>query len=369
VNASAPRLVIVGGGILGTMHAVEGARRGYSVTQLDRDPVPRGASVRNFGLIWVSGRASGAELDLALRARERWEEIALLAPSAGFRAAGSITVASNPSELAAIELAAAAPDAAQREFELLTPAQVREASPAVAGAVLAGLWCRRDAIVEPRRTLGALRNALDATGNYRWLPGRQVTDVRPHGVLDATGEWHDGDLVVCCPGASPGPLLQDHLSAAPLRRVRLQMCETEPFAGTVTTALADGDSLRYYPAFEGAPRDKLATQDDVAARWRAQLLLVQRLDGHLTIGDTHEDVEPFPFDVHEEPYRHLTEVAGRVLGLPVPPIERRWAGVYSQVTDERLYYRAEVAPGVVVVTGPGGRGMTLSPAIAEESFL
>jgi glycine/D-amino acid oxidase-like deaminating enzyme len=42
--------------------------------------------------------------------------------------------------------------------------------------------------------------------------------------------------------------------------------------------------------------------------------------------------------------------------------------VYSQVTTPYLYYRAEVAPGVVLVTGPGGRGMTCSPAIAEETF-
>jgi hypothetical protein len=28
-----------------------------------------------------------------------------------------------------------------------------------------------------------------------------------------------------------------------------------------------------------------------------------------------------------------------------------------------------VAPGVMLVTGPGGRGMTCSPAIAEETFV
>ena len=33
-----------------------------------------------------------------------------------------------------------------------------------------------------------------------------------------------------------------------------------------------------------------------------------------------------------------------------------------------LYHRAEAEPGVVLVTGPGGRGMTCSPAIAEETF-
>ena len=33
-----------------------------------------------------------------------------------------------------------------------------------------------------------------------------------------------------------------------------------------------------------------------------------------------------------------------------------------------LYHRSTVTPGVVLVTGPGGRGMTCSPAIAEETF-
>ena len=68
MTAGTPRLVVVGGGVIGTMHAVEGVRRGYEVVQLERDVAPRGASVRNFGLVWVSGRADGAELDLALRA-------------------------------------------------------------------------------------------------------------------------------------------------------------------------------------------------------------------------------------------------------------------------------------------------------------
>jgi hypothetical protein len=32
------------------------------------------------------------------------------------------------------------------------------------------------------------------------------------------------------------------------------------------------------------------------------------------------------------------------------------------------YLRAQPGAGVQVVTGPGGRGMTLAPAIAEETF-
>ena len=47
---------------------------------------------------------------------------------------------------------------------------------------------------------------------------------------------------------------------------------------------------------------------------------------------------------------------------------RRWEGVYAQCTDGDVCAREEVAPGVWMVTGPGGRGMTCSPAIAADTL-
>ena len=60
--------------------------------------------------------------------------------------------------------------------------------------------------------------------------------------------------------------------------------------------------------------------------------------------------------------------AEAILGRPLPPTTRRWAGVYSETTDGGVYHRSELAPGVLLVTGPGGKGMTCSPAIAAETF-
>jgi len=51
------RIVVIGGGVLGTMHAAELVGRGHEVVQLEREPEARGATVRNFGLVWVSGRS------------------------------------------------------------------------------------------------------------------------------------------------------------------------------------------------------------------------------------------------------------------------------------------------------------------------
>jgi FAD dependent oxidoreductase TIGR03364 len=376
-------VVIVGGGVLGTMHAVMARRRGIRVVHLEREPEARGASVRNFGLLWVSGRRAGPELALALRARQLWEEIAAGAPGTGFRPAGSLTLATDEAELRVLGEAAGLPDAKERDFELLGPDGVRAVNPALRGEFLGGLFCRADAIVEPRLALPALRASLAGPG-YEWLPGREAVGAADHGVRDHTGLWHRADLVIVCTGANFTGVAGPHLAAASgggLRRVRLQMLQTEPFPGRLTTAVADGDSLRYYPAYDVPGRALLAPQHPVAAAARAQLLLVQRADGGLTIGDTHAYDEPFAFDVDEAAYDHLRSRAQALLGAPLPTTRRRWAGVYCEVASGAdgspsasppdsgaLYHRSQIAPGVVLVTGPGGRGMTCSPAIAEETF-
>ncbi|HXJ26482.1 MAG TPA: FAD-dependent oxidoreductase, partial [Streptosporangiaceae bacterium] len=96
-------MVIVGGGVLGMMHAVQARQRGLDVVQLEREAGPRGATVRNFGLVWVSGRAGGGELRLALRARELWEQIAEQVPATGFRPYPSLTLASGEAELSLLK--------------------------------------------------------------------------------------------------------------------------------------------------------------------------------------------------------------------------------------------------------------------------
>jgi FAD dependent oxidoreductase TIGR03364 len=365
------RIVVIGGGVLGTMHAVMARRRGYEVVHLEREGEARGASVRNFGLVWVSGRRAGAELALALRARVLWAELGAAVPGLRFRPAGSLTVAADDAELRVLKEAAALPDAVLRDFELLDAGAVRTANPALRGELAGGLLCRSDAIVEPRQVLPALRGYLAGDG-YKWWPGREVTEIAPNAVRDHTGAWHHGDLVVLCPGAVfTGVVGRYHRSLARdgVRRVRLQMMQTAPLAERLTTAVADGDSLRYYPAYDLPARALLPPQAPVAARTRAQLLMVQRADGGLTIGDTHEYDEPFAFDVDSDAYDHLQARAEAMLGAPIPRVRRRWAGVYSEVsTGSALYHRSEPEPGVVLVTGPGGRGMTCAPAIADETF-
>ncbi|MGY5631652.1 TIGR03364 family FAD-dependent oxidoreductase [Streptomyces sp. NRRL WC-3795] len=367
------RVIVVGAGVVGTMHAWHAVNRGHEVVQIERETEARGASLRNFGQIWVSGRAGGEELETALRARELWEEIGARVPALGFRPNGSLTPVRGDLERAVAEAAVARPDAAARGYKLLTPGEARAINPALRGDFDAALYCERDAAVEPRTAQLALRAELLRSPGYTFLPGREVREVvGERAVRDDHGEVHTGDAVVLATGAWLGGLVRELAGPdLPVRRVRLQMMQTDPLGEPLTTSVADADSFRYYPAYASPALDELNArqpQPATAAEHAMQLLMVQRADGGLTIGDTHEYEHPFAFDTVEDPYDHLTGVVESLLGRPLPKIRRRWAGVYAQCTDtRRVVHRQRVRDGVWLVTGPGGRGMTCSPAIAETT--
>jgi glycine/D-amino acid oxidase-like deaminating enzyme len=190
-------------------------------------------------------------------------------------------------------------------------------------------------------------------------------------VTDDAGHQHRADLAILCPGAAVRGLATRLAGPLPVRPVRLQMMETAPLGEPLPTAIADADSMRYYPAFRGPALDTLLAaqpQPAVAREHRMQLLCVQRLHGGLTIGDTHAYDDPFDFATDDAPYEHRRQAAEAALGRPPPPVVRRWAGVYAEPTEPgALVHRARLGDRSWMVTGPGGRGMTLGPVLAEQT--
>src|SRR6202050_724252 len=68
-------LAVVGAGILGLSCALAAARRGLKVIVVERDVLAGGASVRNFGLVTITGQEPGV-WRLARRSREVWQAVA-----------------------------------------------------------------------------------------------------------------------------------------------------------------------------------------------------------------------------------------------------------------------------------------------------
>ena len=366
------KVLVIGGGIFGTMHAFFALKNGYEVVQCDKDLIAQSASIRNFGLIWVSGREAGPELELAIRSRELWEEIGAQVGNIGYRSNGSLTVAVTKAEWQIVNEAANMMDAGLRGFTSLTKSQVLELEPNLNGNYFGALQCSLDAAIEPNLLFSGLRSKLLENPNYKWINNFEVLELveEVNGVtaISSDGLEITADEIYICIGAYHKGFLAPFLENAPIRRVRLQMGATEPLNFKINHSLADGDSFRYYPAFKDLSLSKLSEQSPIAKEKAMQLLAVQRFDGSFTIGDTHEYQEPFEHEIFEAPYEHLQNVLANILGRPAPRIQRRWEGIYSQITSYDIYFREEIFPGVHVVTAGGGRGNTLAPAIAEESF-
>ena len=267
-----------------------------------------------------------------------------------------------------MEQAARQDDAGIRQWQLLSAESARGLCPELSECSAGALYCGRDAVVEPRLAVNTLREHLRRRRGYSWAPGREVVLLGERKVKDEHGEWFAGDRVLLCTGGQGVGLVAPHLGGPRVRRVRLQMLQTEPYPGTLGPALADCDSMRYYPAYDAGALAWLPPQAPIARSFAAQLLLVQRVDGCLTIGDTHDYDEPFDYAVDEAIYDRLRERAEAILGWRLPHVTRRWAGTYSVTTDDQLFYRQWVDSGICIITGQAGRGMTLSPAIAEETF-
>ena len=79
MNTSAD-LIVIGSGIVGLGVALAARRHGLKVLVLDRSAAQRGASIRNFGFVTVTGQERGAHWARARRSAEIWSEIA---PKAG----------------------------------------------------------------------------------------------------------------------------------------------------------------------------------------------------------------------------------------------------------------------------------------------
>jgi len=69
-------LAVVGAGIVGMSCALAAARRGLKVAVIERNARACGASVRNFGLVTITGQDRADVWQRARRSREVWLEVA-----------------------------------------------------------------------------------------------------------------------------------------------------------------------------------------------------------------------------------------------------------------------------------------------------
>ena len=366
-------IAIVGAGILGLAHAYEAARRGHHVVVFERDLRASRASVRNLGMIWPVGQPHGFLLQLALRSRARWLEV-LEDAHLPYWPDGSLHVVYQDDEAAvAQEFAELAPGLGY-QCAWLNADQVRERSNAVQPrGLLGGLWSETELTVDPRVTLAKLPRYLEEKFGVELRFGCSVRGIEPPLVETASERWK-ADHVIVCSGDDFESLYPQLYAQSGLTRVKLQMLRTEPQGDgwRLGPALAAGLTLRFYPAFSvcttlPALKQRIVSETPEYDRWGIHGLVSQTAEGELTLGDSHEyGLSVDVFNKEEIDELILRYISG-FLRAPSMKIAQRWYGVYAK-HPAQPYLSLNAAPGVSIVTSPGGSGMTLSFGVAARTM-
>ena len=349
---------IVGAGILGLAHAYAYAKRGDKVRVFERTPKASGASVRNFGMLWPIGQPAGPLLDMALLSLRLWREV-LDAAGLPYGAAGSLHLAYRDDEEAvAREFAERAPERAR----WLEARQVTEMCPAAnPDGLRGGLFSPWETVVDPRVVLSKLPEYLEAAFGVRFSFGVAVSDPRQI----------QADRIVICSGDDFESLYPSVFCASGMTRCKLQMMRTapQPPGWKLGPALAAGLTMRFYPSFgicESLDELRRRIADELAPydRWGIHVMASQTADGAITLGDSHEFGPAVDVFNKEEIDRLILRYLAGFARFPVTDIAERWYGVYAK-HPAKPYFVCEPEPGVRIVTGAGGSGMTLSFGLAE----
>jgi FAD dependent oxidoreductase TIGR03364 len=370
-STSTPDLIVVGAGIVGLAHAAEALRRGLTVTVLERDHRAVGASVRNFGHVCATAQ-SGRGLEYALTARERWIELGAAA-GIDVRQVGTLVLARHEDEARVLREFAATRPAGQ--VRLLDAEEARELTAQPLPGLLAAAHLPLDLRVDPREAIPALAAWIAAQPGAEVRFDTHVTAVTPaaDGASVAVST-NRGELtaarVIHAVGHDVDRLFPALAEQIELKRCRLQMLEVAPpRKADLGPALLTGLSMLRYGGLAATPaardvRERIQRSTPELLDVQMNLMLTQRPEGSLVLGDTHVDEDSTsPFD-DERLAELLLREGEELFGEPLT-VRRRWRGVYahSAATD---FLVASPHPAVRVVSVTSGIGMTTSFGLAPD---
>ncbi|MDX2132378.1 MAG: TIGR03364 family FAD-dependent oxidoreductase [Planctomycetota bacterium] len=368
-------VAIIGAGIIGLAHAYEAARHGLRTVVYERSPRCEGASIRNFGMVWVVGQTPGENLARAKVGRETWLHLCREA-DLWHDASGSLHLATHEDELDVLREFAERGPGLGYDVRLLDRGAVAAISPAARrDTVLAGLYSATEVCVDSPRAIAGLARHLASRYRVEFRWNERVSRIEHPAVHSASREGAhvaEAARVLVCAGHEIEELFPGALAGTGVRRCKLQMMalEAPPPSWKLGPMIAGGLTLRHYENFAVCPslprvRSRIARDTPDLDRYGIHVLASQHSTGEIIVGDSHEyDADITPFDNATIDDLILAELR-RLVDLPSWRVVRRWHGLYSKLPG-RTVFVDEPRPGVRLVCAAGGAGMTMAFALARE---
>ena len=368
---SKPSAIIIGAGIVGLATARALAIRGYDVTVFERNERAVGASIRNFGMVWPIGQPTGTLFDRAMLSRSIWKQICTEA-NIWHDEVGSLHLAYSADELQVMEQYSDI-NQAHRDCRLLTPQQTLQKSGGVnAGGLKGALWSGTEMIVEARAAIGHIAQYLSekyAVG-FHW--NTAVSQVQKNAVTCGNKKWQ-ADEVFICSGIEFETLYPELFASLSITKCKLQMMRlaAQPDNWRFGPALCGSLSMIHYPGFQSAPalaalRKRYEKEYGEYLKWGIHVMACQNHTGEITVGDSHEyGLVHDPFDkdfINQMILKYLCTFTN----LKNSDVIQTWNGTYAKMTNGETEIVIDAEPGVTIINGLGGNGMTLSFGLCEQ---
>ena len=353
MTSKSSHIIVIGGGVNGLGIAWRLAEAGCRVSVYDSHAIGPGTR----GATWAAGGmlAAGVEAEpgeealtaLCLESQRRWPAFrdqlqGRTGISVGYRDEGTMVVATNRDEAAALRHHFDYQVKLGISLEWLTPADARRKEPHLGRNVAAAVYSASDHQVENRDVLRALVAACQKTdvALYPNMPvealetaGGKVEGVRIAGalvkadaVVHAAGAWS-----AALPGLPPE-------AKPPVRPLKGQMLavQMDPAAPILTHVV-----------------------------WAPTTYLIPRLDGRLLIGATVEE-KGFDETITAGGLLALLDTAWRALPtIEELPVVETWVGFRPTSRDDAPIFGPTSVEGLFMATGHHRNGILLAPLTAD----
>jgi D-hydroxyproline dehydrogenase subunit beta len=342
--SAAADVLIIGAGIVGAACADALSAEGMRVTVVDDGR--SSATAAGMGHIVVMDD-SEAQLALTRYSRDLWDEIAPELPrEVEFERRGTLWVAADEEDLAALREKQQRHHAAGVAAEALSPSSLQEAEPNLRGGLAGGLLMPDDSVIyAPCATEWMLDRARGRGASV--LLGRKVSGIAPQGVVLEDGSRVAAGATICAAGTW-APELFPGISVRP-RKGHLAI--TDRYPGFLRHQVVE---LGYLKSVQGGAGESVAFN------------VQPRATGQILIGSSRQyDSESSGV---EAPVlqKMLRRAIGYMPGLAQLPVIRTWTGFRASTEDKLpLIGPCPGRENVYLATGHEGLGITTSLATAK----
>jgi len=262
-----------------------------------------------------------------------------------------------------------------RDCHLLNADETLAKSPAVNPDGLKGaLWSSEEMIVESRVAVGQVAKYLAEKYGVQFYWNTAISKIEHPEVYSGDRFWQADEIFVCS-GADFETLYPELFLKTNIAKCKLQMMRlvSQPNNWRIGPSLCGGLSMIHYPGFQVAPslpglRKRYEEQYPVQLKWGVHVMASQNGSGELTIGDSHE------YGLVHDPFNKqfintlITDYLHTFANFKDWQLLQSWHGIYPKMMNGETELIKEVEPGVTVINGVGGNGMTLSFGLCEHFF-